>query len=303
MEASRHEQAVTEILDGVFGPSVLVPLKVDGRVVHCFRLEAGGSNYFLKLLPAGSGEAAANTLLPADLNCPVLLHHGVTSTGKFYLVFEWVDLRRFEPTTESIVAAGEIVGRLHIATRGLVHPDVPARGPVSEEIASQVRSIAHFDGDIASRLSQLLAGLGGRCDVTDGYFPRVLVHGDVAWHNLGLDRRGRVMLFDFEAAAIGTPLLELVRSWFGDLRDEPDRELFLNGYCGVTGFDRAAIAEGRLPLELLRGVRFLLSGLIGGHDGLVRDSLQAIEDLQAVLARRPTFVGGAAIPTSLAGGG
>ena len=286
MDGSPHVAAMEEAIQNLFGPSTLHRLQVESIVVHSFRVDTRDTSYFVKFPASPSQEAAANALLSVELNCPVLLEHGVTSTKQPYLVYEWMDLETFDPSQSRIAAAGELVGLLHQTTRGATHPGLQLKGPINEEIETQVRSISRLEPELAGRLTGLLSGLGALCEVVDSHFPKVLVHGDFAWQNVGIDRQGRVVLFDFESGSIASPLRELMRSWHGDLRDDADRAAFLDGYCGVTGADRTVMYEGAMPLELLRAVRFLLAGLVAHHEGTVKSSVLAIEELRADLARR-----------------
>ena len=58
-----------------------------------------------------------------------------------------------------------------------------------------------------------------------------LLHGNLGWRNLGIEHDdGQLILFDFEHAAIGAPILDLAKLWDRELANPEARSCFLAGY-------------------------------------------------------------------------
>jgi Ser/Thr protein kinase RdoA (MazF antagonist) len=201
---------------------------------------------FVKLFPPASASAAreraAAHLISEHLTdlVPAMVADGVTRSGRPWMAYEWIEMRRFAPDTANLHAAGRALARLH-RLELVSRPDaLPRYGNPVNLVEHKARLVERYDAMLAAHIRELCRRLKPTVAPSAALYPQVLLHGDFGWRNVLLNPDGAVVLVDFEHAALGAPVLELAKLWDRELRGDVERATFLDGYQSERPIDREA---------------------------------------------------------------
>jgi aminoglycoside phosphotransferase (APT) family kinase protein len=239
---------------------------------------------------------------------PILLESSPEPVGAPFLIVGKIEGRAvghmFSPPQSETLAlqVAEQVGRLHAMTDApfAVLPDVVARSYGTEQLAAELAA-----------MTQAIRQLGEPCATVDIALdwlerhvariegPRVLVHGDLGFHNFLADGDRLTALLDWELSHLGHPAEDLgyIRHWVEKMLPW---ERFLSAYhaaggpvSGVTAVDFYTLWGGiRLYVMLLQARAAIASGMLrdceianaAGHLSQVH-LVQMSRQLRAILAR------------------
>jgi hypothetical protein len=224
---SAQAEPVDCALQRVIGMRV-VPLGAprDFHNIHFRASTAAGTAVFVKVFDDQGywRRARAAAAMETLLRTPRLLDQGELGIDRWWISYEWVELRPFVPTAEHLCQVGAMLGRFHASTCGLTAGF--GEHDLDAEIADHARRLADLDACAADRVRALHT----RWRPTELLDDVGLIHGDFHWRNVAL-AGGEPMLFDLENMRAAAPLLD-----FGKLVDldglasDADRAAFFRGY-------------------------------------------------------------------------
>lgn len=162
---------------------------------------------------------------------PQLLDHGQLGSDRWWLVYEWRNLKEFTPTPVHIEQAGALLGQLHRATTGMHLDQEFRRHDLDEELAERTAMLETMDPGAADRIRAIRARWGS-IEMDDDV---CMTHGDVHWRNFAIDRDGEVRWYDWENAASGQRVLDFGKLVDVGLASPVDRDAFLHGYHQHAG--------------------------------------------------------------------
>lgn len=197
---------------------------------HFAAASQSGARVFVKLLDdAGFWGRAIRAAPMAELyggRTPRLLDHGELGDDRWWLVYEWAQLRPFTATAKQIEQAGALLGWLHRSTAGMHLDRDFQRHDLHEEITTRAAALHALNPAAAERVFAAQARWGD-VDLSEEV---CVVHGDVQWRNLGIDRGGEVILYDWENCSSGHAALDFGKLVDSELAAPADRDAFLRGY-------------------------------------------------------------------------
>lgn len=223
---------------------------------HFTALRHDGTRLFGKLIedvrPYYTAEVSVGDHL-ADVSVPVppMVDHGELAPDRFWVAYAWCEIRPFTPELGNVEAAGAALGELHDRTRGITDERLRYYASISELLTDKINLVTGFDVDLGARLTRLRSRLSSsEAAFTELGETPCLLHCDFGWRNLGLDTHEQPLLFDFEHAAVGTPILEFAKLWDRELWDPDVHTAFFHGYQRHSPLDwptwRIAIDAVRL---------------------------------------------------------
>lgn len=271
MKAFREESALLEMLRSALGRDVRRLPSVDTKNSHFEAIPAPGKDrLFVKIIEDkrqyfDAELAAHRALLDYRLPHIAIRHSGSLDDRAWWIAYEWIDLKPFRPSGRSLRELATTLGKLHRSSRGVRNLGVRRFAAPADLARSSIMRVRQSDNDLAERLDRLLeiAMLRWPSSAPDA---ACMLHGDFGFRNVGYRSDEELVLFDFEHASIGAPILEFAKAWDRELFDRETRTAFLSDYSAtacvsVEGWEDAALvvrlwaAAGIFPYALQHGDR------------------------------------------------
>ena len=240
MQSGLTSRSSARLLTDALGVEVQpVSIAANAKNSH-FRTSApgGSGGLFIKLIQGKrryfDAELAADRFLAEhDLPRAAIRHSGLIGSDCYWIAYDWIDLRPFEPTVDGLRQLACTLGAMHRFGVGWNDPLLRSFGSPPDMTWASFTAVRSFNAALADRLQRLFEPCLQRWP-SDQPMETCLLHGDFGFRNVGLTRAADVLLVDYEHASIGLPIMEFAKAWDRELSDPAVAADFLALYGKVA---------------------------------------------------------------------